>query len=93
MRPTLLVATLHEVIPRADSVLYQEGFKSFSHEASIAYLLNKGFSESEISEFDRFRRIRNGIKYYGGDCDATDAKAAIALAERVIGKVKELLRF
>ena len=75
----------------ADSILYREGFKSFSHEASIVYLLKKGFSESDISELDRFRRIRNGVKYYGTDCDESDAKAAIALAEKIINKIMEML--
>ena len=76
----------------ADSVLYNEGFKSFSHEASIVYLLKKGFSESDIAEFDRFRRIRNGIKYYGGDCEKPDAEETIKLAEKIIAKIKEILK-
>lgn len=76
----------------ADAVLYNEGFKSFSHEASIVYLLKKGFSESDIAEFDRFRKIRNGIKYYGGDCDESDAEAAIKLADKIVNIVKELPR-
>lgn len=76
----------------ADAVLYNEGFKSFSHEASIVYLLKKGFSESDIAEFDRFRKIRNGIKYYGGDCDESDAEATIKLADKIVNIVKELLR-
>ena len=58
----------------ADALLYLDGFKSYSHEASIAYLLRKGFGESEIIEIDRFRKIRNGIKYYGRDCNLEDAK-------------------
>ena len=74
-----------------DSVLYVEGFKSFSHEASIVYLLKKGFNEPDIMEFDRFRKIRNGIKYYGGDCDEHDAETAIKLAEKVIGKIRKIL--
>ena len=60
----------------ADSLLYLDGFKSFSHEASICYLLKKGFSEQDIREADRFRKIRNGIKYYGRDCDEIDATHA-----------------
>ncbi|MBI3037156.1 HEPN domain-containing protein [Candidatus Woesearchaeota archaeon] len=76
----------------ADSVLYNEGFKSFSHEASIAYLLKKGFGDSDIAQFDRFRRIRNGIKYYGGDCEKPDAEEAIKLAEKIIAKIKEILK-
>ncbi|HIG98580.1 TPA: HEPN domain-containing protein [Candidatus Woesearchaeota archaeon] len=76
----------------ADSILFKEGFKSFSHEASIVYLLKKGFSESDLAEFDRFRKIRNGIKYYGGDCDKPDAEAAIKLSEKIISKVKEIIQ-
>jgi len=74
-----------------DALLYLEGFKSFSHEASIAYLSKKGFSEQEIIEFDRFRKIRNGIKYYGRDCEQSDAIEAISLAEKVIGKIKKII--
>src|SRR3989344_8769269 len=65
----------------SDSLLYLEGYKSFSHEASIVYLLKKDFSEQDIIEFDRFRKIRNGIKYYGGDCEESDAESSILLAE------------
>lgn len=74
----------------ADSILYFDGFKSFSHEASIVYLIKKGFNEQDVIEFDRFRKIRNGIKYYGGDCDKSDADSAIKLAEKIIGKIKNI---
>lgn len=67
----------------ADSLLYIDGFKSFSHEASIVYLIKKGFSENDMMEFDRFRKIRNGIKYYGADCEESDAQLAIKLAEKI----------
>ena len=74
----------------ADAILYQEGFKSFSHEGSIVYLLKKGFSESDINELDRLRKIRNSIKYYGGTADETDARSALTLAEKVIERIKKL---
>lgn len=70
-----------------------EFFKSFSHEASIVYLLKGGFNEKDILEFDRFRRIRNGIKYYGKDCDLSDAEQAIQLADKIINKIKEKIGF
>ncbi len=76
----------------ADALLYQEGFKSFSHEASIIYLIKKGFSESELNEFDSFRKIRNNIKYYGGDCNANEAQRALTLAEKVINKIQRLIK-
>ena len=75
----------------ADSLLYLHGYKSFSHEASIAYLTDKGFSANELEEFDRFRKIRNNIKYYGRDCEETDAKQCITLAEQIINKIKKLI--
>lgn len=91
-KPKYVLENAYEAMREAaDSVLYNEGFKSFSHEASIVYLLKKGFTESEIAEFDRFRKIRNGIKYYGGDCDESDAEAAIKLAEKIVNKIKEIL--
>ena len=77
----------------ADAVLYLRGFKSFSHEASILYLFKEGFNEQDIMEFDRFRRIRNGIKYYGKDCDKLDAEQAIQLADKIITRIKEKIGF
>ncbi|MFH1072196.1 MAG: HEPN domain-containing protein [Nanoarchaeota archaeon] len=75
----------------ADALLYREGYKSYSHEASIVFLLRKGFSEQEIAEFDRFRRIRNTIKYSGGSCDREDARMALEFSKRIIDKIKPLL--
>ena len=76
----------------ADALLYNDGYKSCSHEASIVYLVGKGFTAHELGEFDRFRKIRNDIKCYGGDCDDTDAKQYIALAEQIINKIRLLLQ-
>lgn len=76
----------------ADALLYAQGFKSYSHEASISYLPKDSFSDAERSEFDRFRKIRNGIKYYGGDCTEEDAENAIALAQKIIPKIKSSLK-
>jgi len=75
----------------ADAVLYKEGYKSYSHEASIIYLLSKRIDDQDIREFDRFRKIRNGIKYYGENCNHSDAKLAIALADKIIGKINKIL--
>lgn len=49
----------------SDAILAIDGFKSYSHEASIAYLKKYNFSDAEISALDRFRYKRNGSKYYG----------------------------
>lgn len=75
----------------ADALLYADGFKSFSHEASIVYLAKKGFGESDIIELDRFRKIRNGIKYYGEDCEDSDVQLAVKLADRIVNKIKSII--
>ncbi|MBI2548647.1 hypothetical protein HYW21_04825 [Candidatus Woesearchaeota archaeon] len=91
-KPKYVLENAYEAMREAaDAVLYEEGFKSYSHEASIVYLLKKGFSQQEVSEFDRFRKIRNSIKYYGGDCDPVDAQQAILLAKSLIPKIQKLL--
>ena len=77
----------------ADSILYLDGYKSYSHEASIVYLIKKEFNERDIIEFDRFRKIRNGIKYYGKDCDEKDAEESVILAEKIINKINKILKF
>ena len=91
-KPKYVLENSYEAMREAaDAVLYKEGYKSYSHEASIVYLKSKSFSDSEIYEFDRFRKIRNRIKYYGGDCEEKDAKSALDLAKRLLGKIKQLL--
>jgi len=92
-KPKYVLENAYEAMREAaDSVLYQEGFKSYSHEASIIYLAGKGLEEKEIIEFNRFRKIRNGIKYYGKDCDESDAESAIRFAERIIYEIKNILK-
>ena len=94
VKPKYVLENAYEAMREAsDAVLYLRGFKSFSHEASISYLTGEDFNEQDIIEFDRFRRIRNGIKYYGKDCDISDAELAIKLADKIINKIKEKIRF
>ncbi len=78
-----------------DAILYAEGYKSYSHEASVSYLLNIGFSIKEAEIVDWLRRKRNGIKYYGEDVELNDAKEAIKIAkatnEKLMAKLKILI--
>ncbi len=57
-----------------DSILLIEGYKSYSHEASISYLLKKGFDISVVKRLDGFRYRRNGSKYYGEFISSEEAK-------------------
>lgn len=55
-----------------DALLAVDGYKSYSHEASIAYLAKYGLS-SLISELDNFRALRNSSKYYGKEISPDNA--------------------
>lgn len=91
-KPKYILENAYEAMREAaDALLYSEGYKSYSHQASIAFLSEKRFSESELNEFDRFRKMRNGIKYYGKDCSKEDADTAIKLAGIIIEKIKNLI--
>jgi len=51
-----------------------DGIKSYSHEAFTFYL-KENKKESILSEkFDRLRKIRNGIEYYGKEISEEEVK-------------------
>lgn len=79
-----------------DALLAIDGYKSYSHEASIAYLKKYGFDDSIILELDEFRFKRNSSKYYGKDVSPSDAEGIIKFyrkrSEPVISLIKRRLR-
>jgi len=60
-----------------------EGYKVYSHEA-FSYFLRERNEENLAIKFDRFRKIRNSINYYGEDISFLDVK------EIVIGIEKDI---
>ncbi len=56
-----------------DALLASNGFKSYSHQASISYLHKEGFDLSIIEQLDNFRYKRNSSKYYGEQVLENDA--------------------
>jgi len=75
-----------------DSLLSKDGFKSYSHEASIQYLSKYNFSIAEISELDNYRYIRNGSKYYGRIIYSEDVLEIKAFYNRIKDKIKKLVQ-
>lgn len=60
-----------------------EGYKIYSHEAFTYFLKEKG--EDVISiKFDRFRKIRNGINYYGKDISAVETRENVEEIKKII---------
>ncbi|MEK6887715.1 MAG: hypothetical protein AABX14_02090 [Candidatus Aenigmatarchaeota archaeon] len=83
-----------------DAILAADGYKSYSHEASIAYLKKYGFDQAVIAELDNFRALRNASKYYGKQISLDNANSIknfygkyaekiIRIAEESIGRAEK----
>lgn len=73
-----------------EAIGYLKGYKFLDHE-SIGYFLRDILKEQSVfMKFDRYRRLRNGINYYGEDIDIETVKEAI---KEIPGLIKELEKF
>lgn len=72
-----------------EAIGYLRGYKFLDHE-SIGYFLNEILNESSLSaKFDRYRKLRNGINYYGEDIDIETVKEAIIEIPLMIKELKK----
>jgi hypothetical protein len=91
-RPKYVLENAYEAIRELiDAVMEMDGFKSYSHEASIAYLGKLGCASYDISAIDNLRRRRNGSKYYGEDTTAEEARQALIVAGGFKKRLQTLL--
>lgn len=69
---------------------YVRGYKFLDHE-SITHFLKDILKEQSLStKFDRYRRLRNGINYYGDTIDIETIKEAL---QEIPKMVKELEKY
>ncbi|MBU3906906.1 MAG: hypothetical protein KKA64_01515 [Nanoarchaeota archaeon] len=59
------------------------GYKIYQHEA-FAYFLKENGEELNSLKFDRFRKIRNKINYYGEEISVKES-------EEIVNEIKELI--
>ncbi len=76
----------------ADVLLAIDGFKSYSHQASFAYLSKYGFEDSLLDVLDKFRYKRNSSKYYGQSISIDEAKEILNFYNRNKQKINILLK-
>src|SRR3989338_2126198 len=70
-----------------DSLL--KGYKIYSHEAFTPFLEEELKDKILSIKFDRFRKIRNGLNYYGKSIQLNEAKEIIEELKRVINEIKQ----
>ncbi len=69
---------------------YSKRYKFLNHE-SITSFLNEILEKREISlKFDRYRKLRNGINYYGNDIEISTVKEALREIPLLINKLKKI---
>lgn len=74
-----------------EAKLASEGYKSYSHEATILFLKNfSQFTEQETDFLDNVRKTRNKIKYYGKESTSEEAKIVLEFMNKILPKLKEL---
>ena len=72
-----------------EAIGYLMGYKFLDHE-SITYFLREILKEESISKkFDRYRKLRNGINYYGEDIDIETVKEAIIEIPKLIKELEK----
>jgi hypothetical protein len=66
-----------------EAIAILDGYKIYSHEAFSYFLSEKGDSVSAL-KFDRFRKIRNNINYYGADISVEESKEVIEDIKKLV---------
>ena len=76
-----------------EAIGYLKGYKFLDHE-SIGYFLKDILKEPSVSaKFDRYRRLRNGINYYGEDIDAETVKEATIEIPELVKRLEKYSNF
>ena len=75
-----------------DSLLALRGFKSYSHEAPISFLLEQDIlDEKEAKDIDHIRYLRNRSKYYGKQFSLIELGTLLEVILPIYGKIKEVV--
>lgn len=75
-----------------EAIGYVRGYKFLDHE-SITYFLGDILKEQSVSKkFDRYRKLRNGVNYYGDDIDLETVKEAIIEIPAIIKRLEKYSR-
>ncbi len=82
---TLYYDALREFL---ECIALEKGYKIYNHECYTAFL-KEILNESDLGDsFDKLRKIRNGINYYGQKVDLNEANHIIAEINKLINFFK-----
>lgn len=74
-----------------EAIAILEGYKVYSHEA-FTYFLKEKNEEALANKFDRFRKIRNKVNYYGKSVSIEEVEEYKEEIIELIEKLKQKLK-
>lgn len=84
---SIIYDSLREIL---ETIAIKKGFKIYNHECYCSFLDEICKEKSFSDKFNRFRKIRNSINYYGEDVSVEESKQIIQeiieLREELINK-------
>ncbi|HLD56758.1 MAG TPA: hypothetical protein VJA47_00525 [archaeon] len=88
-----IVGELYEGLRQyCEAIGYLYGYKFMSHEA-ITYFIEEVLGDKLDSlVFDRYRKLRNGINYYGNDVQPETVKEALREIHDLINRLSKYLK-
>lgn len=81
---SLAYESLREIL---EALAIKKGFKIYNHECFCSFLKEICSEEYLSKNFDRFRKIRNKINYYGAEIPIGDAKILIEEISNLKNKI------
>ncbi len=85
---SLLYDALREYL---ESLALEKGYKIYNHECYAPFLKEILGKDREAEEFDKLRKIRNAINYYGMEIEKDEGEKIIKELLHLIKKIKTLL--
>jgi len=79
----------------AQALMSKDGYKPYSHEATISFIkqfYKQEFNEEELQKFDHYRQVRNNSVYKAIKITKEEAKEAQIFAKKFIRKTKSVLK-
>lgn len=76
-----------------EAIGYIRGYQFFDHE-SITFFIDEILKEHSLAiKFDRYRKLRKGINYYGNELALETAKEALIEIPKMINELKKFVDF
>ncbi|HLC33306.1 MAG TPA: hypothetical protein VJJ82_05755 [Candidatus Nanoarchaeia archaeon] len=73
-----------------EAICAKNGYKVYSHEAFTVYLNEILREERTAENFDRLRKLRNGVNYYGESVSLSETQAS---AKKVVELIAHLQKY